>query len=260
MEISMRESSLKNIDIDGDARIAAHSQILETKPMLQTVFAENFRCMLDGADRLFSATGDRLELGSGAVSIKAISEDIITSDIVSSKYNDLVLDGQNMSIEDDSLAVIFAQNVFHHFNDPERFLSEASRTLKKGGGIVLLEPYHGPLASFIYKFMISEEDFDKAQLSWKSNTTGPMLDANQALSFIVFDRDYKTFKSKFPEFELVSNEIRSNYLRYMLSGGLNFKSLAPAWSEPVLRFLEGVLSPFRRLLGIHHIIFIRKCI
>lgn len=255
----MRETSLKNIDIDGDARIAAHSRILKTKPMLQKVFAENFRVMLDGADRWFSATGERLELGSGAVSIKAISKDIITSDIVPSQYNDLVLDGQDMSFEDDSLAVIFAQNVFHHFNDPEKFLSEASRTLKNGGGIVLLEPYHGPLASFIYKFMITEEDFDKSQRGWKSDTTGPMLDANQALSFIVFDRDYETFRSKFPEFELVSTEIRGNYLRYILSGGLNFKSLTPSWMEPVLTFLEGGLSPFRRLFGIHHIIFIRKC-
>jgi hypothetical protein len=50
----------------------------------------------------------------------------------------------------------------------------------------------------------------------------------------------------------------TNYLRYLLSGGLNFRQLVPDRLLPVIKLLEGALRPARNILALHHVIVIRK--
>lgn len=54
---------------------------------------------------------------------------------------------------------------------------------------------------------------------WRSDASGPMLGANQALSHIVFLRDRARFESESPELELRQSFTLGNYLRHLLSGG-----------------------------------------
>src|SRR5690606_34911690 len=129
----------------------------------------------------------------------------------------------------------FLQNTFHHFPDPEQFFREVDRTLADGGGVVMLEPYHGALGSFLFKRMFKTEGFDKEFPSWQTPMTGPMNGANQALSYIVFKRDRARFEEMFPSLKIVAEEISTNYPRYLLSGGLNFRQLLPDFSIPLLR-------------------------
>jgi len=56
-----------------------------------------------------------------------------------------------------------------------------------------------------------------------------MEGANQALSYIVFKRDVHLFLKKYPQLELVEQKVFSNYLRYLLSGGLNFRQILPSY-------------------------------
>ena len=49
-----------------------------------------------------------------------------------------------------------------------------------------------------------------------------------------------------------------NYLRYLLSGGLNFRPLVPQGAAGAVAFVETLLTPLRRLLALHHVIVIRK--
>lgn len=256
---SIREKSLVNMNADGDDRIRAHHEILQKKPKLQRVFAENFSHMASLANRFFETDGLKIELGSGAVSMKNTMADVQTSDIVASAYNDLTLDAQNMALHDDTVAMFFAQNVFHHFNDPERFFDELMRVLKPGGGVIMLEPYHGPLAGFIYRNYIPGETFDKHQPEWTSSHDGPMIGANQALSYIVFKRDKAKFNELYPDLEIVFTGIQNNYLRYILSGGLNFRKLVPDALDPLLRFFETLLKPLNSFFGIHYVIVLKRC-
>jgi len=66
------------------------------------------------------------------------------------------------------------------------------------------------------------------------------------------------FIDKYPQFEVVEQRVIPNYLRYLLSGGLNFRQLMPSFLEPVIRLFEFVLTPLHPVLGLHHCIIIRK--
>jgi hypothetical protein len=123
---------------------------------------------------------------------------------------------------------------------------------------VLIEPYYGPLASVVFKRLFASEGFDKAMPGWRTDATDPMHGANQALSYIVFERDRACFQREFPRLQIVETFPLENYLRYLLSGGLNFRQLVPSFTEPALRALEAVLRPARRVLGLHHVIVLRR--
>jgi hypothetical protein len=56
-----------------------------------------------------------------------------------------------------------------------------------------------------------------------------MEGANQALSYIVFERDRERFERLFPDLEIVEQSWIANYPRYLLSGGLNFRQLLPTF-------------------------------
>ena len=190
----MREQDLKTVDINGDERIRAHRSILARKKMLRDVFHENFKLMKSLSSKHLNNDGTSLELGSGATSIKSVLPNVITSDVVHSEFNDRRIDAMDMDISDNDLSVIYAQNVFHHIPAPEKSLSEPDRIQKQGGGIILIEPFCGALAAFIYSKFITEEIFDKKQVGWSSDHKGPMLGENQALSYIVFKRDRDIFE------------------------------------------------------------------
>jgi hypothetical protein len=49
-----------------------------------------------------------------------------------------------------------------------------------------------------------------------------------------------------------------NYLRYLLSGGLNFRALVPGACAPLLRLCEFGLKPINRVVALHHVIVLRK--
>ena len=85
-----------------------------------------------------------------------------------------------------------------------------------------------------------------------------MVGANQALSYMVFKRDIKKFEELYPEFKLVHTKIQNNYVRYILSGGLNFHKLMPDAFVPIFKIIEKILTPLKSLLGIHHIIVLKR--
>ena len=61
--------------------------------------------------------------------------------------------------------------------------------------------------------------FDKSAASWnQGDGARAMVGANQAASYLVFERDRARFASLFPDLELVHAEPLGNYLRYLLSG------------------------------------------
>jgi len=253
------EPEAASCDIDGVERLSIHRRILDRKAMLREVFVEFHNLMMNLDERFFGSTaGSRIELGAGVFPIRESYPDVVATDIVDGPYLDRVLDAQAMDLPDASVRTLFGQNCFHHLTDPQKFLAEATRVLAIRGGIVLIEPYYGPVASLLFKRMFASEGFDKDMDGWRVPVTGPMNGANQALSYIVFERDHAKFAAANPGLAIVHHAPLTNYLRYLFSGGLNFKQLMPSFSAPLLQSLETLVAPFARVLALHHVIVIRR--
>lgn len=251
--------NLKSVDMDSEDRLDLHRQVLEKKPVLQHVFTEMHLEMLALEKRYVTATtGARIELGAGVYPLKRTDKEILATDVVNAPHLDGVLDAQAMDVSSYSVRTLFGQNCFHHFPRPRAFFSEASRVLLPGGGVILIEPYHGPIASFCYKRLFPSEIFDPQVTDWeRDQESGPMTGANQALSYMVFKRDIKKFSAEYPRLELCYSGTLPNYLRYLLSGGLNFRSLIPNAFEGLLCRLERMLRPAEKWLALHHILVVR---
>ncbi len=253
------EKEVARLDVDSENRVEVHRAILERKALLKAVFNNFHDDMMHMDTSYFEDTvGLRLELGAGVYGIRESYPDVLASDIVDAPHLDQVVDAENMDFPDGSIRSIYGQNCFHHFPHPDKFFSELDRVLAPGGGAILLEPYHGPFASFLFKRLFATEGFDKKFPSWETPSTGPMNGANQALSYIVFVRDKADFNRKHPNLRVVHQHICKNYLSYLVSGGLNFRQLIPNSMIFIVEAVQFLLTPLAPLLGLHHITVIRK--
>lgn len=248
---------MRGIDIDGAERIALHRRILSEKKILQGVFREFYDLCMRQNDQHFSGDGKLVELGAGTSLFQHFYPQILSSDIAPDPTLDLVVDALDMPFAPASVRAFFGINCFHHFPDPAQFFRELLRTLTPGGGCVLIDPFYGPLARRFYSRVFDSEHFSMEQREWKSEM-GIMQGANQALSYIVFFRDRARFEREFPELEIVESYPLLNYPLYFLSGGLNFRSLLPELLLPLVKGLERLLAPLAPVLGLHHVIVLRK--
>jgi SAM-dependent methyltransferase len=254
----LREPGTDALDVDSGARLACHKAILERKRMIREVFDEFHALFRRLENRYLDGKGIAIELGAGVAPMRDTFSDVLSTDIVHAPYLDFVMDAQRMALATDSVRVVYAQNSFHHFPDPERFLAELERVLAPGGGAIILEPYYGPVATFVYRRLFRTEGFEKGFPTWETPSSGPMNGANQALSYIVFVRDRARLEARFPSLELVHREPVGNYLRYLTSGGLNFRQLVPDFASRLLRAIEWAVSPCNRWLALHHVLVLKK--
>lgn len=253
----MADPRLKGVDVDSDKLLKVHRQIMLEKPMMNQVFKGFYKSCIKLDNKYFTSKGSRIEIGAGVSFFKDVYPEIISTDIKKADNLDRVLNALDMDLPDNSVRAFYGLNCFHHFPEPRKFFNELERTLKNGGGCILIEPYYGPVASKIYKNLFDTETFDPNQEQWESESSY-MLGANQALSYIVFIRDKAKFESEFRNLEIVTNKVMNNYLRYLISGGLNFRSLLPSFMSPVIKFIEFILQPINEKLALHYAIIIRK--
>lgn len=258
---ALADPRLEGVDVHSEQITLVHREILKEKRMIQEVFREFYDEVVRLDKKWFSNSlqGQKVEVGSGSSFFKLYYPNVITSDVKKSGLVDLQIDAQNMSFQAESISALYGINCFHHFPDPQKFFNELSRVLIRGGGCILIDPYYGPFADFFYKRVFDTETFDKNQDTWitdydSKDSKGP----NQALSYVVFKRDYDLFIKRNPDLEIIYTSKFNNYIRYLVSGGLNFKPLLPDFLIPALRLIEFILRPINHLFVLHHLIVIRK--
>ena len=208
-----------------------------------------------GRQLSFLPAGKIIELGSGGGFIKEKFPQVITSDVMRLEDCDMCFSAEDIPVENDSAAAYFMLNVFHHIPNPEKFLTEAHRTLKTGGRIIMVEPANTMFARFIYK-NFHHEPFDEKG-GWTINSTGPMSSSNQALPYIYFIRDKNLFEKKFPSFRIISVRLHTPF-RYLLSGGVSRRALAPGFSYGLFTLGEKIISPLSALTAMFQTIVIEK--
>lgn len=256
----MYDPRVRGVDVDDNELLAIHSEILREKPLLNSAFNTFYSDMANLSDAHLNVSGQEIELGSGAGFFKSVREGLVTSDIRKSPNIDIELDAMKMDLEDNSVRAIYAINVFHHLPDPQQFFLELIRVLNTGGGCVLIEPHGGFMSALVHKHLHSDEHFDVAAHDWKTEEIGgPLSGANQAMAFIIFERDIERFKKMHDgRLEIVSTGYEHNHLRYLFSGGLNFRQLLPAFMAKPLALLERLCSPLARHLSLHRYVVLRK--
>ncbi|PYL66090.1 MAG: methyltransferase [Verrucomicrobia bacterium] len=255
------EPNLRGVDLQGFERIALHADTLMRKQLIRGVFKEFYDTSM-ALDRNYfrDVTGHRIELGAGTSFFKQCYSSVISTDVQPAPHLDRVIDAQEMDLEDQSVRTLFCINCFHHFTAPQRFFSEVLRVVKPGGGCVIIDPYFGLLAEVLYKRLFRSESYDPEAPNW-SYCVDPVTNEvlpNQALSYVVFFRDRTKFTTMFPDLEMVYTTILPNYLRYLLSGGLNFRQVIPSFLAPLLRKVELASSQLTRVLGLHHVLVLRR--
>lgn len=254
----LQEPEVRGCPVDGPERLQAHRRVLDRKPMIRGVFDEFHQLFRALDERFLAGEGQRIELGAGVYPVRETFADVVATDVVPAPHLDRTLDAGAMDLPDASVRAFYLQNVFHHFPEPGRFFAELGRTLVPGGGAILIEPAAGPAASFLYPRLFASEGYDKSAPGWNSAVGGPMSGANQALSHLVFDRDFARFRSEYPTLEVVHRDVAGNWLRYLLSGGLNFRPLVPTPLGGIVRGVETLLRPLRAATGLHRVIVLRK--
>jgi len=249
---------VRSLDPDSTDFSVAHRRVLMSKPLVQGLFRSFYQRCRALDERYFSGSGIRVEIGSGAGFIAETYADVVTSDVKLLPFVQLVCRGERMPFRDGSVRALYAINTFHHIPSPGAFFSELDRVLHPGGGAVLIEPYFGPVARRLFAGLHASETFDMAATRWEAPAeAGPFSQANQALSWVVFVRDRARFEREFPRIEIVADEPHT-HLRYLLSGGVNFRQLLPSVAEPLIVGAERVLSPFNRLLALQHSVVLRR--
>jgi SAM-dependent methyltransferase len=257
---ALYEPMLANIDVDDPRMLDFHRHVLSRKRLLRSAFTSFYSDMARAADDSLNGQGLEIELGSGAGFFKDVRPSVITTDLREAPYIDRVIDAQAMDLSDASVRSIFAINVFHHLPDPDLFFSELARVLVSGGGCILVEPHIGFASRLLHTHLHKDEHYDPLVSSWKTSAIeGPMSGANQALSYVVFDRDRAEFDRRYGDkLEIVRQTYCLNSLRYFFSGGVNFKQLLPTFLGPTLRWIERLMAPFARYVTFHQLIVIRR--
>ncbi len=226
----------KGLDIDSRQLTERRKLILQDKPFLRKIYDTWYRKLIASKPDL---NGVILELGSGAGFLDEYLPGLMTTEVFFCRGVKMVLDGQQLPFADASLAAVMMVDVFHHLPNVHQFFNEASRCVKTGGRICMIEPWNTRWSKWVFQ-RFHHEVFDPAAGNWEFVSSGPLSGANQALPWIVFKRDRIRFETEFPQWRIIKTEAFMPFV-YLLSGGIATRNLMPGWSF-------GFWSGFERLL------------
>jgi SAM-dependent methyltransferase len=244
----------RGMDIDDPRTTELRLQIVRSKRFLRKIYEEWYRDIVAG---LPPCDGPVLELGSGAGFLGEFIPGLITSEIFATPGAALVMDAHAMPVRDGGLRAIVMTNVLHHLARPSRFFAEATRCVKPGGAMIMIEPWVTAWGRWVYTHL-HHEPFDPEAPRWEFPQTGPLSGANGALPWILFVRDREKFERDFPMWRVKSIRPIMPF-RYLVSGGVSRRSLTPGWSFEIWSALEKCASPFMHRLGMFAHIVLARC-
>jgi SAM-dependent methyltransferase len=244
---------LKGIDLDDPLTMYLRRQIILEKPFLHKIYQEWYS---DISAVLPAIDGPILEIGSGAGFFKDVVPNLLSSDILFCPWVYINLDGHLLPFSNNALRAIVMVNVFHHLSNPKIFLLEVSRCIKPGGTLIMVEPWVTKWSRIIYTNFHSEP-FDPEASAWNFLSTGPLSGANNALAWIVFERDRQIFLDTFPKLSIGTVNLMMPF-RYLLSGGISMRALVPSKTYRIFRAVEHFLEPMSKMLSMFAQIVVYK--
>jgi hypothetical protein len=242
----------RGLDIDDPRTTHLRRQIIQQKGFLRQIYHEWYQ---DIAEVLPSGQEPVLELGAGGGFMADFVPQLITSELFYCPNIRIVLDGSHLPFANRSLRGVVMTDVLHHLPQPRMFFAEATRCVRSGGVVAMIEPWVTPWSRLIYS-RLHHEPFEPQVPSWELPTSGPLSGANDALPWILFVRDRLKFEQEYPHWEI--ELIRPIMpFRYLLSGGVSLRSLTPGWSFGLWRRIERSLGRWNNQLAMFAQIVLR---
>lgn len=223
---------VRGIDPDDPEMPAAHRRMIQQKPLLRDVYDEWYEALAAHVGTAHPV----LEIGSGAGYLADYVPGLLSSDVRPTPATKIVLDAHHLPFRSGALGAIAMTNVVHHLPDVKAFFEEAGRAVKPGGILAAIEPWVTPWSSWVYR-RLHHEPFDPDASQWEFAAGGPLSAANGALPWIMFVRDRVRFERECPQWNV--ELVRPGWpLRYLVSGGVSLRSLAPGSARGLLRWLD----------------------
>ncbi len=231
---------VRDVDIDAPETIRRHARLIQNKKFLKQLYGEWYRSILQAIPP--DSPGTIVEIGSGGGFMHEVNPSVCRTDILKAANLDAVLDAANLPFKDQTLKAIVMVDVLHHLPRVRAFFQEASRCIQYRGRIIMIEPWNTRWSRWIYR-RFHREPFDPEASNWRVQKGGPMSGSNQALPWILFERDRDRFNSAFPEWSVEDLQLHSPF-SYLISGGVSFRSLWPGKFFRLWREIEDQFMPF----------------
>jgi SAM-dependent methyltransferase len=230
-------------------RQALHREVWEKKAAIRFLYRDFQKQLLADC----GGHGRILDIGSGTAHIKEVRSDVISTDILRFPGIDVVADAHRLPFAAGTFSGIIMLDVLHHLERPIKFLNEASRVLKRGGRLAMLEPAMTPVARQFYDHF-HEEPVDMAADPFAmvtADSNRDPFDANQAIPSLLFatEQARRRFEETVPSFRVQRVDWQSLFA-YPLSGGFQKWSLVPsAWVGPMLAIERRIPVTARKFLA-----------
>jgi SAM-dependent methyltransferase len=226
------------MDVDDPRTTALRREIIQSKTFLKHIYCEWYARLAASMppDSRF------LELGSAAGFFREFAPNLITSELFPTPGVERIADARHLPFANDELDGIVMTDVLHHITDVARFFQEATRCIKPGGQVLMIEPWNTSWSRLVYQRLHSEPFQPDA--GWTIPDTGPLSGANGALPWILFERDRERFEQQFPEWRIDTIELLMPF-SYLLSGGVSLRALVPGWAYRPIRWIEDTVSQKR---------------
>lgn len=223
-----------------DSRTEGNRHQWQRKPALRAIYND-----LYGRMAAHCIPGRTLEIGGGSGNFKQFAPNVVASDISFAPWLDLVCDAQRIPLASHSASNIVMFDVLHHIEFPRLFLGEATRILKPGGHIVMIEPAITPASWPFYRFVHSEpvRMSDDPLAEGLPDRHRDAFAANQAIPTLLIGRYRHRLAALFPALTVRHVEWLS-LVAYPLSGGFQSWSAVPERLVPAILRLESALAPW----------------
>ena len=240
-----------------DQRQIAHRGVWEQKETIRLLYRDFHRRLLDSCP-----AGRVLDIGGGTAHIKDVRPDIVSTDILLFPGIDVVADAHQLPFPDESFMGVVMLDVLHHLERPIEFLEEASRVLKPGGRLAMIEPAMTTLARRFYDYFHAEPvDMDADPFADVAiNPDRDPFDANQAIPTLLFATSAacRRVEQAIPSLRVRSVKWLSLFA-YPMSGGFQGWSLMPAaLVGPLLAFEEKVPEVVRRQIAFRMMVVLER--
>jgi len=245
------------MDIDSAGALTVHRNIILAKPFLRFIYRGWYSQFIPAARETAAMGLPQIEIGSGASHIDNYIKGVLKTDVVVAAHIDQIVDAMKLPYADNSLGAIFVLNALHHFSEPAAFLAEAQRCLATGGRLVLVEPTNSPLQVTMIKRFHPTEYYDDSVQAWENKCDGRLSQANNALPWIIFERDRQRFDQMFPRLK-IRKISRHTFFLYFASGGLSYRAFLPSFALPLMGLVEKIMGFFAEPLGTEMTIDIEK--